>query len=175
MNYVKIACWGAILTVPDFLARVWPYDLLPEEWPTFCGSGPGLGDAIVPDSIHGVRISPACLVHDVEWAISPNTFPEFMGANGRLFLNSVALIMASDLSTWQTIRAMNRAMTAYLTAVCTVGVLFFSWFSNRHEAIDPLNHPIVKARLRQITEARGKIDRGGYEEDPYDAWEGTEI
>ena len=175
MNYVKIACFGAILSVPEFLAPIWPYDLRPEEWPTFCGGGEGIGDRIVPDTIHGVSISPAGLVHDIDFAVLPKTFPSFMAANGRFFLNSAALIMASDLTTWKMIRALNRAMTAYLVAVSTVGVLFFTWFTDRKESTDPINHPVVKSRLKKIAEAQSKIDRGHTEEDPYEVWEGTEI
>jgi len=175
MNYVKIACFGAILTVPEFLAPIWPYDLRPEEWPTFCGGGEGIGDKIVPDTIHGVSISPAGLVHDIDFAVLPKTFPSFMAANGRFFLNSAALIMASDLTTWKMIRALNTAMVAYLVAVSTVGVLFFTWFTDRAESTDPLNHPVVKSRLKKIAEAQGKIDRGEHIEYPASEWEGTEI
>jgi len=48
MNFVKISYWGADLTIPDFLEPLWPHDLPPEAWPTFCGAGQGWGDAIVP-------------------------------------------------------------------------------------------------------------------------------
>lgn len=154
MNYVNIPYWGATLTAPEFLAPLWPIDLSPERWPTFCGAGDGLGDRIVPDSICGVRISAACFIHDIDWATSPDTFQEFMAANGRLFLNSTAIILASDLTVWRKIRAIHRAAAAYLFAVCTVGKLFFKWSDDdRAMTTDPYHHPIVKARLKRLAQA----------------------
>jgi len=95
-----------------------------------------------------------------------------MGANGRLFLNSAELIMASNLDTWDAIRALNRAMTAYLTAVSTMGVLFFSWFSKRDELLNPLYHPVVKSRIKKITDAQNKIVREESSEEVHDDFGG---
>ena len=157
MNFIKIACYGAALTVPEFLAPLWPHDLPLDKWPTFLGAGQGWGDDIVPDTIHGVYLNPAGLCHDVEWACSEKNLSAFMGANGRFFLNCVALILASDLSTWAKIGALLRAGALYLTAVCTMGVLFFSWFSkNRNEDVDPFQNPTVKDRLHRLATARNK-------------------
>ena len=156
MNFVKITHRGAILTIPDFLAPLWPYDLPPDRWPTFCGAGQGFGDAIVPDTIQGVIISPAGLCHDIEFSVSAKTISAFMGANGRFFLNIVALIMASDLlPVWKKIKALMKAGALYLTAVSTMGVLFFSWFSgSKKEDTDPFKNPTVIDRLRRLAKAR---------------------
>ena len=155
MNFVKIAHRGAILIIPDFLAPLWPYDLPSDRWPTFCGAGQGWGDQIVPDTIQGVNIAPAGLCHDVEFSVSAKTISSFMGANGRFFLNIVALIMASDLETWKMIKALMKAGALYLTAVSTMGILFFSWFSgSKEEDADPFKNVTVQDRLRRLARAR---------------------
>ena len=129
MNFVKLSHWGADLMVPEFLVPLWPHDLPPEAWPTFCGAGSGWGNAIVPDKIGKAYLNPAGLCHDVEWACSEKNLSAFMGANGRFFLNCVALILASDLDLWPKIKVMTTVSGLYFTAVSTMGVLFFSWFS----------------------------------------------
>lgn len=155
MNFVKISYWGADLTIPDFLESLWPHDLPPEEWPTFCGAGQGLGDKIVPDHIGTVSLSPAGFCHDVEWACSAKTLSTFVGANGRFFLNCVSLIMAADMNVWPKIKTLIPVSGIYLSAVSTMGLLFFSWFSkNRKEDADPLNNPVVQDRLRRLANAR---------------------
>ena len=157
MNFVKIAHRGAILTIPDFLAPLWPYDLPPDRWPTFCGAGQGWGDQIVPDSIQGVSISPAGLCHDVEFSVSAKTISAFMGANGRFFLNIVNLILVSDLETWKMIKALIKAGALYLTAVSTMGLLFFNWFAgDKKEDLNPFANPTVIDRLLRLKEARDK-------------------
>ena len=155
MNFTKINCHGANLTVPEFLVPSWPYDLPLDKWPTFCGSGEGWGDAIVPDRIHGVPIGPAGLCHDIEWACSSRNLSAFMGSNGRFFLNITALIQASNLPTWEMIRALIKAGVIYLAAVSTMGVLFFSWFSKRRrEDLNPFENPTVKSRLAKLKKAK---------------------
>jgi len=157
MNFVEIPCWGAKLTVPDFLEPIWPHDLPPEAWPTFLGAGSGWGDKIVPDRFGKVYLNPAGLCHDVEWACSTKNLSAFLGANGRFFLNCVSLIHAADLDVWPKIKLMLTVSGLYLTAVSTIGVVFFSWFStNRSEDIDPLWNPVVQHRLGRLIEARKK-------------------
>jgi len=155
MNFVKISYWGADLTIPDFLESLWPHDLPPEAWPTFCGAGQGWGDAIVPDKIGKVYLNPAGLCHDVEWACSAKNLSAFMGANGRFFLNCVELVLATDLAVWPKIKMLTSVTGIYLTAVSTMGILFFSWFTkNRKEDVNPLENPTVKDRLKRLATAR---------------------
>jgi len=155
MKFAKLPYWGATLTVPEFLVPLWPHDLPPEAWPTFCGAGQGWGDAIVPDKVGKVYLNPAGLCHDVEWSCSAKNLSAFLGANGRFFLNCVALILASDLDLWPKIKTMTAVSGVYLTAVSTMGILFFSWFTkNRQEDVDPLQNPTVKDRLRRLATAR---------------------
>lgn len=157
MNFVKITSHGATLTVPEFLVPSWPYDLPPDQWPTFCGAGQGWGDAIVPDTIQGVNIAPAGLCHDVEFSVSAKTVSAFMGANGRFFLNIVNLILASNLETWKMIKALMKAGILYLSAVSTMGVLFFNWFAgDKKEDLNPFANPTVMDRLQRLKEARDK-------------------
>ena len=157
MNFTKVYYWGATLTVPDFLERVWPYDLPPEAWPTFLGAGSGWGDKVVPDSYGKAYLNPAGLGHDVEWACSSKTIQAFLGANGRFFLNCVSLILAADLRMWPKIKILTAISGVYFLAVCTAGVLFFSWFSRaKGEDQDPMQNPVVKHRLGRLSEARMK-------------------
>ena len=157
MNFVKIPCWGASITAPDFLEAVWPHDLPPEAWPTFLGAGSGWGDKIVPDHFGKAYLNPAGLCHDVEWACSAKNLSAFLGANGRFFLNCASLIMAADLDVWPKIKILMAVSGLYLAAVCTMGVVFFPWFSKSHaEDTDPMQNPVVQHRLGRLIEARKK-------------------
>ena len=155
MNFVKLSHYGADLTVPEFLVPLWPHDLPPEKWPSFLGAGQGWGDKIVPDHFGKARLNPAGLCHDVEWACSAKNLSVFLGANGRFFLNCVSLILASDMEVWPKIKTMIFVSGLYLTAVSTIGILFFSWFTKeRKEDVDPLQNSIVRDRLRRLATAR---------------------
>ena len=111
----------------------------------------------MPDTIEGVNIAPAGLGHDVEFSVSAKTLSAFMGANGRFFLNIVSLILASDLKTWKMIKALMKAGALYLSAVSTMGMLFFNWFSgSKEEDINPLQNATVKDRLGRLVVARAK-------------------
>jgi len=78
-----------------------------------------------------------------------------MGANGRFFLNCVELVLAADLDLWPKIKMLTSVTGIYLTAVSTMGILFFSWFTkNRKEDVDPLDNSTVKDRLRRLATAR---------------------
>jgi len=157
MNFVKIPCWGATITAPDFLEQHWPYDLPPEAWPTFLGAGSGWGDTIVPDSFGKAYLNPAGLCHDVEWACSAKTPRAFLAANGRFFLNCASLILAADLDVWPKIKVLTAVSGVYLAAVSTAGVLFFAWFSgDRKEDPYPMQNPTVHHRLGRLAEARKK-------------------
>lgn len=151
-RHVKIRYAGATLTIPEWLAPLWPYDLPLNRWPSFCGAGDGVGDAIVPESIRGVRVSPACFIHDVDWATSPDTISEFLASNFRLARNIRALILASSLPWWKKELAVVRAYTLWLGGVTTIGALCFDPLGESF--VDPLDNPVVQEKLHRLALAR---------------------
>lgn len=152
MNYVSVIYRGAKLTIPEWLAPLWPYDLPLHRFPSFCGAGDGFGDAVVPEDIFGVCISPACFIHDVDWACSPDTIREFLAANFRLAKNIRALVLASALPWWKKEIAVARAYGLWFTAVSTVGALCFDPMGESFES--PLDNPEIQKKLRRLATAR---------------------
>ena len=151
MKYGAIFYAGATLTIPEWLKPLWPYNLPLSKWPTFCGAGDGFGDKVVPDIIRGVCISPACFIHDVDWATTPDTIRQFLAANFRFAKNCRALIMASALSWWKKELAVVRAYGLYFMAVSTIGALCFDPIGAPFG--DPLENEVVKARLKRLAKA----------------------
>jgi len=154
MKYTTITYHGAKLTVPEWLAspKLWPYDLPLYRFPSFCGAGEGFGDRIVPEDIFGVCISPACFIHDVDWACSPDTIREFLAANFRFARNARSLILASSLPWWKKEIAVSRAYTFWLGAVTTIGALCFNPLGESFA--NPLDNPDVQTKLRKLATAR---------------------
>jgi len=159
MKYIEINCQGAFLAIPEFLRPLWPYQLPLDKWPSFCGAGDGIGDWLVPEKIHGVCISPACFIHDVEWALSPDTITEFFASNWRLLCNARALIMISNLPWWKKQLAVVRAAGLYFVAVSTVGGLIFDGLLDGEEwdGIE-ISHPVVADRMRKLSMAAMRYD-----------------
>ncbi|HAR38590.1 MAG TPA: hypothetical protein DCS09_08505 [Porphyromonadaceae bacterium] len=154
MKHVKINCHGAMLIIPEWLRPLWPYQLPFNKWPSFCGAGDGIGDWLVPEKVHGVCISPACFIHDVDWALSPYSIREFLAANWRLFCNAKALIMISDLPWAKKQMAISRVAGLYLVAVSTIGTLYFEGILDGDEwdGIE-ISNPTVADRMRKLSRA----------------------
>ena len=94
MITVNIEHDGITLMVPTFIKDndLWPYQLPLQSWPSFCGAGEGLGDYIVPDHICGINISPACFIHDCEYAVNDHNWMAFYSANDRLRKNIKSIV-----------------------------------------------------------------------------------
>lgn len=154
MKHCQINCHGAMLTIPEFLRPLWPYMLPLDKWPSFCGAGDGWGDRLVPEKVHGVCISPACFIHDVDWALSPDSVTGFLASNWRLLCNARALIMASNLPWWRKQMAVARVAGLYLVAVSTVGTLYFDGLLDGDEwdGIE-ISNPTVADRMRKLAKA----------------------
>lgn len=89
-HYALIPYAGTYLEVFAFLLDLWPYDLEPEDWPTFCGPGEGVGDFVVPDSIGPhfcANISAACFQHDLDRALCDGSRLSFDLGNNRFYRN----------------------------------------------------------------------------------------
>jgi len=161
MNYVQINCHGAMLIAPEFLRPLWPFELPLCKWPSYCGAGDGIGDWIVPDTVHGVCISPICFIHDVDWALSPDSITEFMASNWRMLNNAISMINASDLTWIEKKGAILRVTFLYFGAVSTVGCLFFDGELDGHQWDGTeIQHPIVADRLRRLSHADLRIHGG---------------
>lgn len=143
---------GAILEVPDFLVDLWPHELPLSDWPTYCGAGDGLGDRIVPDSIWGARVCPACFIHDIDWAIADGSYRAFQAANNRFKRNLVALTDA-QLYSQVRIAAKIRCNTYWLVVSSPVG-----WRNYEPSGSDPYTNPVVKDKLFRLARAKLRID-----------------
>lgn len=155
--YTTIETHGATLEMPGWLAELWPkdYDLPLEKWPTYCGAGEFWGDWLVPDICCWVNISPACLVHDIDFATLPRTWANFMTANWRLYRNIRALVWAHvDRENWSAIKVERRCL------VYLVGTMIGGWgdFTPKPELDWFLNSLVLKKLNRLARTAWGRED-----------------
>lgn len=148
MKYVDVVCNGASITVPDWLAPLMPREISYDHMPSFCGAGSALGDAIVPEHIHGVCLSLECFVHDCEWATIPDTIRHFLGSNYRFARNCRARILVSGLPWWKKEMAVVRAYALWFGAVSTIGALCFDPLGSSFG--DPLDNPVVREKLHRL-------------------------
>lgn len=115
------------LVVPVFgesdLPLRFPYQTL-ESFGSYCGAGPGLGDKIVPEQIFGLKISPACYVHDVMYEVALPCWGEFHQANSVFLHNLLAIIEMRSANRLIASLRRYRAMTFY-NAVDTLGAAAF--------------------------------------------------
>lgn len=81
---------GVPLLVPDCV-QVFPFTTF-KDCPSSCGAGDGLGEKLVPDTMWGLRVSPACWIHDLDWNIAPPTWEAFHVANSRFIHNLITIV-----------------------------------------------------------------------------------
>ena len=62
------------------------------SFPDSCGPGHGWLEKIIPEKIYGLRISPACWIHDKSWSIAKATKEDFHLSNC-LFLWNIAVLL----------------------------------------------------------------------------------
>ena len=86
---------GADLDIHPVLAKVWPYDLPPDQWPSFCGAGK-FGDWLITDSPCGVSASCVCADHDATWSTSENTKFAAIAGNFKLYKNLRAFLLVNS-------------------------------------------------------------------------------
>lgn len=148
INYLDV-----MLEVPEFLTELWPYEMALNEWPTFCGPDEGLGDLLVPDVVCGVVISPACFIHDIDWAICRKTYLDFQLSNSRLLHNMNELISKHVQNRHDYEKAI-RISFAYWEAVSSP----IGWANFSPCGTDPWSNPTVKKRLQRLAKAKFKIN-----------------
>jgi len=108
--------------VPDF---VWP-TFSSKNFPPCCGAGGGWGEKLVPDSLIGINISPACFVHDWMYEYAPKDHDTFDQANSMMYRNILAIIAVKGkcLSILELVTVVKEA-GIYYEAICTFGGIFF--------------------------------------------------
>lgn len=103
------------------------YKLEYYETITSCGAGEGFGDRLVPDCIIAVRITLACYIHDIMWAMAEPSWEEFHMSNSVFLSNTITLITAASadhkINILKNFR-MYRAVS-YFNAVDTIGARVF--------------------------------------------------
>lgn len=145
--YTTINYLNATLEVPDWLEPLLPFDLPIDSWPSFCGAGCGIGDWLVPDTLYGACISPACLVHDIDFACNHRTRASFQSANNRFARNIEALVSA-QLTGAKRYFAMAGAVRYWFF------VSAFGWKHFTPESTNPWSNKTVREKLNRLAKAR---------------------
>ena len=70
----------------------------PMDYENCCGSGDGLGEKLVPDTIWGLKISLACFVHDDMFERGEGDWKVFHQSNSVFLKNIISLIHAYSKS-----------------------------------------------------------------------------
>lgn len=95
-----------------------------EAFPDCCGPGRGIGQLVVPERIWGLRISPACYIHDDDWDTAPPSWDAFRAANSR-FLENINNIISYS-SSFFILRLLRHSRAAtYYTAVSVAYSIFW--------------------------------------------------
>ncbi len=89
-------------------------------YPSFCGAGKGIGDKIIPEKMYGLKVSPACHIHDDMWDKASDTFFEFMLTNMIFIFNIWMIIIHSKGNKFIKMLRCLRAVT-YFTGVFIFG------------------------------------------------------
>lgn len=149
---------GVNLLMPRFVATWWPHHLTLDEFPTFCGAGRGLGDAVVPERMWGLPISAACYIHDFAWTLA-NSENEMRQGNVMFLQSMMAIILARSRFPLRQLRCY-RAVT-YFNAVETLGRECF-WNSPDRDCWtpDPMNNPAVHELLALVGVELPKLEAG---------------
>jgi len=94
----------------------------------FCGAGHGFSEKIIPDTLwwffKKVKISPACLVHDLEYVFAPPTWDAFRASDSRLKDNIHNLVDSKIKGSWHR-KAFYVMAAVYLLSVDMFGKYVF--------------------------------------------------
>lgn len=102
------------------------------DWPApnvelfgdYCGAGTGIANTLVPETIWGIKISPACFIHDVMWERAEPTWADFHHSNSVFWHNINTLVMEQSKSKTLGRLRLYRAVT-YYNAVDSIGASIF--------------------------------------------------
>ena len=101
---------------------MWPHPTF-KGFPSACGAGK-LGDYLIPDTLWGLNVSPACYIHDQMWSLAEPSWSDFHASNALLFVNCAFIIQARSANFFIRDLRIARAAT-YLLAVSTLGAPIF--------------------------------------------------
>lgn len=99
---------------------------------SYCGAGRGIGDLVVPEKMYGLKVSPACFVHDKMWEMSKATWEDFHLSNGVFLTNLISIIESQSKNVVLKHLRLYRAVS-YFNAVDTIGAKIF-WKEKNEEA-----------------------------------------
>ena len=125
METVRVVFDGIPLIVPVIAGQPmeFPYDTH-QAFPAYCGAGQGIGNALVPETIERVRVSVACYIHDVMFAVADKTWTEFHNCNYIFFLNLLSVIQKKAKTLEQRYKAL-KYIYLYFLAVDKLSQIFF--------------------------------------------------
>ena len=63
-----------------------------DDFGAYCGPGSGWGNALVPEDIYGICVSPACFIHDAMFDMAQATWTDFHHSNSVFFHNILNII-----------------------------------------------------------------------------------
>lgn len=96
------------------------------QYPDCCGPGTSFFAGMIPETINGVGLGPACDIHDYEWNTGEKSWEHFHASNGRFIRNMFALFNKfADQLTPQDRLLTSQAIVGYYLAVDTAGVVWY--------------------------------------------------
>jgi len=107
-----------------------PFDHL-IDFPDSCGPGRGLGEILIPETVFGLRVSPACWIHDRSWDLAEPTWNAFHQTNNMLERNMRSIILVKSKYAILKYLRLYRP-TTYFIAVDTAGSEHF-WRLKRQQ------------------------------------------
>jgi len=116
---------GVDLRIPVSHLFFWPATTF-DTFPTCCGPGEGWGDRLVPDSILGLKISPACWVHDRMFEAEEKTWNNYYYSNSVMLTNMLEINRVRG-GNWLVRQIRKPIILCYLKGVTTMigSKLFF--------------------------------------------------
>ena len=95
------------------------------QCPDCCGPGNGIEEKIIPETIWGLRISPACYVHDHSWSLAEPTWEGFHAANSMFLHNLIAIVQAKSKRTFLKHLRLYRCVTYFDAVDSDIGADIF--------------------------------------------------
>lgn len=95
-----------------------------ENFEAYCGAGKGLGNIMVPETIYGLKVSPACFIHDKMFEWSEPSWKAFHYSNNVFHLNIRNIIRYRSANWFMRSIRYYRAVT-YFNAVDGPGAYCF--------------------------------------------------